>query len=205
MKKTVIFGGTFNPIHLAHLEIINSVLALSDTEKIIVIPTSTPPHKVCDSLACDADRLEMCKAALNGIDRVEVSDLEIMRGGKSYTYDTLRAIKKENPHLKLALVCGGDMIVTFNKWYRYNDIIKNTEIIAIRRVGIDEKEFDSAIKELINTGATVTVLKNHITGISSTEIRDNINDKEYLLKYLPVSVYEYIKANDLYGDNDELQ
>ncbi len=170
MKKTVIFGGTFNPIHLAHLEIINNVLALSTTEKVIVIPTSTPPHKVCDSLACDADRLEMCRAALEGVDRVEVSDMEIMRGGKSYTYDTLRSIRKENPHEKLALVCGGDMIVSFSQWYRYNDIIKNTEIIAIRRVGIDESEFDNAVKSLINMGATVNVLKNHNTGISSTEI-----------------------------------
>lgn len=200
MKKTVIFGGTFNPIHLAHLEIINNVLALSTTEKVIVIPTSTPPHKVCDSLACDADRLEMCRAALEGVDRVEVSDMEIMRGGKSYTYDTLRSIRKENPHEKLALVCGGDMIVSFSQWYRYNDIIKNTEIIAIRRVGIDESEFDNAVKSLINMGATVNVLKNHITGISSTEIRDNINNREYLLKHLPKPVYEYIKANNLYGD-----
>ncbi len=200
MKKTVIFGGTFNPIHLAHLEIINNVLALSTTEKVIVIPTSTPPHKVCVNLACDADRLEMCKVALGGLDRVEVSDMEIMRGGKSYTYDTLRNIRKENPHAKLALVCGGDMIVSFSQWYRYNDIIKNTEIIAIRRVGIDEAEFDNAVKSLINIGATVNVLKNHITGISSTEIRDNINNREYLLKYLPKSVYEYIKANNLYGD-----
>lgn len=200
MKKIVIFGGTFNPIHLAHLEIINNVLALSTTEKVIVIPTSIPPHKVCNSLACDADRLEMCKVALEGFDRVEVSDMEIMRGGKSYTYDTLRGIRKANPHEKLALVCGGDMIVTFSQWYRYNDIIKNTEIIAIRRVGIDETEFDNAVKSLINMGATVNVLKNHITGISSTEIRDNINDSEYLLKHLPRGVYEYIQANNLYGD-----
>lgn len=200
MKRTVIFGGTFNPIHFAHLEIIVNVLALSDVEKVIVMPTSIPPHKISDNLACDADRFEMCKAALDGMKNVEVSDMELLRGGRSYTYDTLKHIRMQNPREKYALVCGGDMIVTFKEWYRYKDIIKNTDIIAIRRVGTDEKRFDEAVTDLINEGAVINVLKNHVTGISSTEIRKNIENDEYLLKYLPKTVLEYIRENDLYGD-----
>ena len=200
MKKTVIFGGTFNPIHYAHLEIIRNVLSLPTTEKVVVMPTSIPPHKISDNLACDADRFEMCKVALQSIQNVEVSDEELLRGGRSYTYDTLRHLRNKNPHTTFALVCGGDMIVTFKEWYKYKEILKTTEIIAIRRVGIDDNEFDEAVKDLINEGAVINVLKNHVMGISSTEIRENIYNDEYLLKYLPKNVLEYIRDNDLYGD-----
>ena len=200
MKKTVIFGGTFNPIHYAHLEIIQNVLTLPSTEKVLVMPTATPPHKISDNLACDADRLEMCKLALSGVENVVVSDAELLRGGRSYTYDTLRHLRSNNPQEQFALVCGGDMIVTFKEWYKYKEILKNTEIIAIRRVGIDNTQFDEAVRDLINEGAVINVLKNHIMGISSTEIRENIDNDEYLLKYLPKCVLEYIRDNDLYGD-----
>ncbi len=200
MKRTAIFGGTFNPIHFAHLEIIQNVLAMPMVEKVIVMPTATPPHKISDNLACDADRFEMCKAALQGVKNVEVSDMEMLRGGRSYTYDTLRHIRSQRPTEKFALVCGGDMIVTFKEWYRYKDIIKNTDIIAIRRVGIDDTRFDEAVTDLINEGAVINVLKNYVIGISSTEIRKNIENDEYLLKYLPKTVLQYIRDNDLYGD-----
>ncbi len=200
MKKTVIFGGTFNPIHFAHLEIIQNVLALPTTEKVIVMPTSIPPHKISDNLACDADRFEMCKVALGDLKNVEVSDAELLRGGRSYTYDTLRHLRLKNPGVKFSLVCGGDMIISFNRWYKYKEILKTTEIIAVRRVGIDDDRFDEAVKELINEGAVINVLKNYVTGISSTEIRANIENDDYLLKYLPKDVLEYIRENDLYGD-----
>ena len=200
MKKTVVFGGTFNPIHFGHLEIIKNVAALDTTEKVIVMPTSIPPHKISDNLACDADRFEMCKIALKEFENVEVSDDELLRGGRSYTYDTLRHLRGKNPNDKYALVCGGDMIISFNKWYKYKEILKNTELIAIRRVGVDDDRFDEAVKNLINEGAVINVLKNHIMGISSTEIRENIQNDEYLLKYLPKCVLEYIRDNDLYGD-----
>ena len=199
MGNTVIFGGTFNPIHLGHVEIINTVAARPSTERVLVIPTAAPPHKVCSDLACDADRLEMCRIAAGGIQKVSVSDIELLRGGKSYTVETLRKIGRENPTDNLSLVCGGDMIVTFTTWYKYEEILKMAEIIAIRRVGVDNTEFDNAVKELINMGARITVLKSEIIGISSTEIREHLHDREFLLKYLPQGVYEYIAINNLYG------
>ena len=206
MGNTVVFGGTFNPIHLGHIEIIESVANLDSTEKILVIPTSVPPHKVCADLACDADRMEMCRIAVEGIAKVEVSDMELLRGGKSYTVDTLKRIRKENPSAKLSLVVGGDMVVTFTEWYEYEKILSIADIIAVRRVGIDNTEFDIAVKNLINDGGRITVLKNTITGISSTEIKANISNDDFLKTYLPAGVVDYIKQNDLYsGENDELR
>ncbi len=205
MKNTVIFGGTFNPIHLGHIEIINNVLALSSTQNVIVMPTAVPPHKVSSDLACDADRFEMCKLATEHIEGVEVSDLELIRGGKSYTYETLKRIKSDNTDIKLSFVCGGDMIVTFKEWYRFQDILKLAEIIAVRRVGVDNVEFDNAVSELVTLGGVVNVLKGEITDISSTEIKKHITNKDYLLKFLPEKVYNYIKDNNLYfGENNGL-
>ena len=199
MKNTVIFGGTFNPIHSGHIEIINNVLKLSSTERVIVMPTAVPPHKISGDLACDADRFEMCKIATEHLKNVEVSDLELIRGGKSYTYETLKSIKKDNKDACLAFVCGGDMIVTFKEWYRFKDILKLAEIIAVRRVGIDNTEFNKAVAELITLGGVINVLKGDITDISSTEIKKNIGNKDYLLKFLPEKVYNYIKENKLYS------
>ncbi len=199
MGNVVVFGGTFNPIHLGHIEIINKVLELNSTEKVIVMPASLPPHKISSDLACDADRFEMCKLATEEIENVEVSDLELIRGGKSYTYETLKQIKNSNPDIKLSLVCGGDMIVTFKEWYRFEDILKQVNIIAVRRIGVDNSEFDNAVRELINIGGVVDVLKGQITEISSTEIKKNIDNADYLTRFLPEKVYNYIRTNNLYS------
>lgn len=201
MGNIVVFGGTFNPIHLGHIEIINKVLELGTTQKVLVMPTSLPPHKISSDLACDADRFEMCKLATEHLENVEVSDLELMRGGKSYTYDTLKQLKKMYPDIELSLVCGGDMIVTFKEWYRFRDVLNLADIIAVRRVGIDNTEFDNAVRELINFGGVIDVLRGEISEISSTEIKRNINNHKYLTKFLPENVYNYIKSNNLYfGD-----
>lgn len=199
MEKVVIFGGTFNPIHLGHIEIIDKVLELGSFDKVIVMPTALPPHKISSDLACDADRFEMCRLATEGMDKVEVSDLELLRGGKSYTYDTLKHFKNTQPEIDLSLVCGGDMIVTFKEWYRYEDVLKLADIIAVKRVGIDNDEFKEAVVDLINIGGVVDVLKGEISDISSTEIKKHLNDKEYLIRFLPEKVYNYILTNNLYS------
>lgn len=200
MKNTVIFGGTFNPPHLGHSEMLESVLKLENTEKVIVIPTSIPPHKLCNTLASDTDRLNMCKIAFGGRKGVTVSDLEMKRTGKSYTFDTLNELISLGEK-NIALVCGGDMIVTFNEWYRFRDILQTAQIIAFRRKGIDDGEFDTAVENLRNLGGRITVLECSIKGISSTEIRKNIKNSKYLLEYLPQGVYDYITEKGLYcGD-----
>ncbi|MBE6797577.1 MAG: nicotinate (nicotinamide) nucleotide adenylyltransferase [Ruminococcaceae bacterium] len=199
MEHIVVFGGTFNPIHLGHVEIIKQVAALGGVTQVMIIPARVPPHKVCTDLACDADRLEMCRIAVADIEKVVVSDIELLREGKSYTVDTLKRIKRENPSAKLSLVVGGDMVVTFTEWYRYDEILDIADIIAVRRVGIDNDLFDTAVKNLINMDGRINVLKNTILGISSTEIKQNINNDAFLKAYLHEGVIEYIKQNGLYN------
>lgn len=199
MEHIVVFGGTFNPIHLGHVEIVKQIAALNGVTKVLIIPARVPPHKVCTDLACDADRLEMCRIALADIEKVFVSDIELLRDGKSYTVDTLKRIKRENPSAKLSLVVGGDMVVTFTEWHKYDEILDVADIIAVRRVGIDNDLFDTAVKNLINMDGRINVLKSTILDISSTEIKKNINNDAFLKTFLHEGVVEYIKQNGLYN------
>lgn len=192
MDKTVVFGGTFNPFHNGHFEIVNSLLSLEGVEKIIVMPTATPPHKQASMLATGEDRIAMCRLALAGCERVAVSDLEIKRGGRSFTYDTICALR-DMGEKNIALACGADMITTLNKWYRYRDIISLADIIAYRRAGIEDADFDEAVENIKADGGNVTVIECDITDISSSRIREGDFSK------ISPSVLKYITDHRLYG------
>ena len=191
-KVIAVFGGTFNPIHNGHVEMAKEVLRLDTVEKLIVMPTYKPPHKEAAMLACGEDRLEMCKIAFEGVEGIEFSDLELSREGLSYTYDTLCELNKKL-NTRVALVCGGDMITTFNRWYRFRDILVFADLIAFRRKGIDNAEFDEAVENLRAEGGNVTVIDSSIPEISSSEVRNGKWD------FIPNSVFDYIKENGLYG------
>lgn len=192
-KRVAVFGGTFNPIHNGHVEIVRSVLSLPSVSRVIVIPTALPPHKAAKSLASGEQRMAMCRLALSEFPTVEISDIELSRGGKSYTYDTLCELKKSVTD-RIALVCGGDMITTFSGWYRYGDILKIADIIALRRVGIDNSEFDKSVEELRACGGNITVMDTKIDDISSSRVREGERS------LIPDLVLEYININGLYEE-----
>ncbi len=191
-KVIAVFGGTFNPIHNGHVEMAKEVLALNVVEKLIIMPTCKPPHKEAPNLASGEDRLNMCKTALGELDGIEFSDLELTRQGKSYTYDTVCALN-EIYDKRIALVCGGDMITTFNGWYRYKEILQKADLIAFRRKGVLNTDFDKAVENLKNDGGKITVIDSQIEEISSSGVRAG----EWNL--IPQSVFEYIKQKGLYG------
>ncbi len=198
MEKIIVFGGTFNPPHIAHRQILELVRSSFPQHKILVIPTALPPHKQADSLASNAHRMAMCEIMAKGIANTEISDIEISRGGKSYTYDTLLQINKMYPDKKAVLVCGGDMIASFDKWYRYEDILSLAEIFAFRRESTEDSRFDASVNRLRSLGGNITVAENRVIGVSSTEIRDNKNGF-FAEKYLQKEIADYIKKNRLYG------
>lgn len=191
-KRIALFGGTFNPIHSGHVEMASKVLELPQIEKLIIMPTYQPPHKDAPELVSGEHRLNMCRIALCGLDNVEFSALELERKGKSYTYNTVCELNSVFDK-RIALVCGGDMITTFNGWYRYRDILTLADIIAFRRVGVDNTEFDNAVESLRTEGGNISVIDLKISNISSSEVRNGRMDM------VPDEVLEYIKNNGLYG------
>lgn len=130
--KTGIYGGTFNPIHLGHLHILQEFIRRLSLDRVLLIPTRIPPHKQAESLAEAEDRLEMCRLAAEEITEAPVllSRLELSREGKSYTAETLEELKREFPGDEFYLLMGEDMFLTVDRWYRPETIFALAKICA---------------------------------------------------------------------------
>ena len=147
MSYTAIFGGTFNPFHIGHLQILEELQKDEKIDEIFVLPAKLPPHKSCDFLADDNIRIEMCQIAANNFSKAKVCLVEFEREGKSYTFDTINVLKELYPEKRFAFVCGGDMLVYFDKWYKYEELIKLMDFIAFRRTDTDDKLFDCYVEK----------------------------------------------------------
>ena len=204
MGVTVFFGGTFNPPHIAHKQMLMAAESIAEVERIIVVPTNIPPHKDFKGYVAKGEhRLNMCKIMCKDSKKSVVSDMELNRGGRSYSFDTLKELSKD--YDELYILIGGDMITTFDTWYKYEEVIKIAGILAVRRPDVDNSEFDKAVKFLMGKGAKIIEVYAQTKNVSSTEIRDTalIGNGEVMNSMLPEGVYEYIKENGLYPKNDK--
>ena len=196
-----IFGGSFNPPHLGHKRLADEMMKTAKLDKILIIPAGTPPHKSTKELAGETQRLEMCKLTFNG-EKYQVSDIEFKRQGKSYTVDTINQLKKIYPNDELFLIIGSDMLLSFHRWYRYEQILKNVTLCVATR------ENEVLSNELLDYAKNVLHLKENEINISqtppyvcsSTDIRDKIKDDKSVIDFLSKEVNEYIMENNIYAD-----
>lgn len=199
MSKIGVFGGTFNPIHNGHISLGVYCKEELKLNKLILIPTYTPPHKSSNDLADEVHRMNMCKLSTEQYGFFEVSDIEIKRKGKSYTYETLNSLKETYSEDELYLIVGADMFLTLDKWKNPESIFKNATIIAVPRDEKDKEDltsyYDSTIKKL---GAKAVILENPVVQVSSTYIRENIDNYQLIKSLIDSNVYEYIVKNKLY-------
>ncbi|MBQ7296507.1 MAG: nicotinate-nucleotide adenylyltransferase [Clostridia bacterium] len=193
-----IYGGAFNPVHKGHVKLAEEIKRKADLDKIIIMPSGLSPHKSSGQLIDSAHRLEMCRLAFTGEDYI-ISDLEIKRDGKSYTFDTVTELSRIYPDDELFLIMGSDMLLCFDKWYRYSDILSLVTVCATTRQG------DISISQLKNYADTV--LKKEVIIIdfepfecSSTMVRNKVNCGEDISSLVPLKVAAYIKENRLYTD-----
>lgn len=199
MGTVAVFGGTFNPLHIGHTEIISKLASKREIDRIVLIPTKIPPHKVVDRLADEEHRISMCNIIAQRIKKVEVSDLELKREGKSYTIDTIFDLKRLYPDSNIAITIGADMVVTFNEWKSYREIINNAKIFAFGRQTVDDEAFKDGVAFLKSIGADIEVIDAKISDISSTEIRNALFESKDISCLLDKEIYEYIIKNKLYG------
>lgn len=197
MEKTVIFGGTFDPPHLSHEQILEVLNADMSVKKILLVPTKMPVHKIATDMASDFMRKEMCEIVASKFTKVAVWGTELTRKEKSYTYFTLLEYKKT--HLDIPyFVMGADMLVTFSTWYNYSQLIKLCKVLTFFREGESETEFLSAIEKIRCDGATVEVLPQKIKGASSTAVRERAERKESLAGLVSKEIEQYINTHKLY-------
>lgn len=199
MIKIGILGGTFNPIHNGHILLAKYCKSELGLDKIIFIPTYTPPHKISKNLASETHRLKMCEIACKNFACFEVSDIEILRKGKSYTYQTLNSLKEKYSDDELYLIMGADMFLSLDKWKNPNLIFDCATMVTIPRDTSNYKDLCSYYDDFLNDmGAKAVILPNPVMMVSSTFIRDNINNFDIIKDFVDKNVYEYIINNNLY-------
>ncbi len=197
MLKTAIFGGSFNPPHLMHEHIIETLLTKGGMQRVLLVPTKEPVHKAGRELADATHRLNMCKIVADKFKGTEVWDVELKREGKSYTYLTvLDYIEKygDTPYF----VMGADMLITVHTWYKYQELIKLCNIICVYREGEDKKAYTEAIKRVRADGGIIEELEITPNDISSTDARKNHNN------IVSKEINNYITDNKLYKGKTDM-
>ena len=197
-KRIGIYGGTFSPPHLGHYKALKAFIEQERPCDTLVIPTFLPPHKQLKGDATPDERLAMCRLAFSGLP-VTVSDLEIARGGKSYTALTLESLHAKDT--TLLFLCGTDMFLSMDTWYQPQTIFSLAEIVYVRRENdIDTGETLAKKADLYRErfGARVREIICDVTEVSSTEIRDAIVNGRDTSAFLNPDVRRYIDQWQLY-------
>ena len=198
MEKIALFGGSFDPIHPGHIRLARRLADALDLDRVILMPTFVPPHKIREQMAPAADRLAMCRLAAAVDPRLTVSDLEIRRGGASFTADTLAALQEEYPAARLYLITGADMFCTLHTWYHFADIARLAVLCTVPRPGISRQALLEYAQGLRREGAECYVDMGAEMEDSSTEIRRRIAAGEPLTGLLCPAVESYIRQHHLY-------
>jgi nicotinate-nucleotide adenylyltransferase len=190
MSKIGIFGGTFDPIHMGHLIIAQSVRETRKLDKIIFIPSFVSPHKTEVISALPEHRLNMINIAIEGTPFFECTDMEIKKGGISYTIDTIRELKEKYDELEF--IIGYDNIFTFHTWKDPDEILKLTKIIVLKRKSSLSPPFEDKYYH------AATFVQTRGIEISATDIRERVKKGMPIHYLVPQKVKEYIYKNDLY-------
>ncbi|MBE6837481.1 MAG: nicotinate (nicotinamide) nucleotide adenylyltransferase [Ruminococcus sp.] len=201
MGKILLFGGTFNPIHKGHTRAVEIMDNELDFDKIIIMPSKIPPHKIAKNLASEQHRLEMCRLAFSENEKAEISDFEITRNNVSYSYYTVKYLKECYPEDDICMAVGSDMLLTFDKWYKFDSILKMCSLVCVSREDGDENELLEKAEYLSKWGKAY-VLKAEAFEISSTQIREMLQNNEDTSCYLDESVVKYIRENNVYVGDD---
>ena len=161
--KTLLYGGTFDPPHNGHMNNLRAALALVQPDRALVMPAGTPPHKHASATPAEL-RLQMCACFTALSPAVQVSDWEIRRGGRSYTVHTLEWLRGQDPDGALYLCVGSDMLLTFQEWYRWQDMLKMAALVVESRTGTDEAALHAAAAELKKAGGRVLFARAEAMG-----------------------------------------
>jgi nicotinate-nucleotide adenylyltransferase len=192
-----ILGGTFNPPHVGHLVMAQEALDQLGLDRVVLMPVATPPHK--EALADPgADvRLELCELATAGAPRVAVSDLEIERGGASYTVDTLRALHEREPEHALTFIVGGDMAYSLPSWREPEAVLRMARLAVAERDGLRREDIAQRLASL-HSGDRVAFFDMPRLDLSSSAIRERVAAGRSIRYLVPDPVIEAITSRRLY-------
>ena len=192
-KKTGLFFGSFNPIHIGHLILANYILENSDMQELWFVVSPQNPFKEKKSLLNDVTRLDMVERALRNYEKMRVSNVEFSLPKPSYTIDTLTYLKEKFPSHSFALIMGEDNLAGLPKWKNAELLVKNYQIIVYPRY-FEKSETLESYEEHEN----ITLIDAPIIELSATQIRQMIKDGKNVRPMLPPEVFDYIDGSSLY-------
>lgn len=192
--KIGVFGGTFNPPHNGHVRLAKAAADELKLDKLLVIPSCIPPHKIAAKLADGQERLEMCRLAFGCDPRFEVSPMELERGSRSYTVETLRELKALYPDNELYFIVGSDMLESFDKWYLWQEILSLSVLCAASR----EEGYSPDLSRFGKLAERIKIITLDPLEVSSTQIRNSAG--EVSPELLDPKVAAYIREHGLYDD-----
>jgi nicotinate-nucleotide adenylyltransferase len=221
LRRIGLFGGTFNPIHLGHVQVAREVKEGFDLDKILIIPSALPPHKELNGVVGAEDRLEMIRLAFLDDPNFVISDVELKRSGPSYTIDTVRHFKSISPEdTELYLIVGLDAFLEIDTWKSYDDLFLLIPFIVMSRTinkknnaKLEWKSLKNYLQSKISKGYTFSATQSSFINdkkqpvyvfnvtpvdISSTIIRKHIKKGRSIKHLVPDIVEDFIKTKGLY-------
>lgn len=199
MKRYGIIGGTFDPIHNAHLYIAYEAKEQLGLEEVIFMPAGKQPLKTEKKVTPANLRYEMVKEAIKPFKEFSISDYEIKKEGLSYTYKTLEHFKKNNSDAELFFITGADCLINIDKWKEVSKIFNICTFVVFARGGIDTESLEMHKKRVEEKyGGKIVVLKFKELEISSTDIRERVKSGKKVDFFIPERVNKLIEENNLY-------
>ena len=217
-QRLGIFGGTFDPVHVAHLELAGRAIEQARLDELIFVPCSKPPHKD-QAQATDRQRLEMLQLVAAKLINASVSNYEVKKSSTSYTVETLEFLKETNPNKQLVFCLGGDSLNDFTQWHRWQDILDiahlavmrrglDTNTVSLNQPSLNERIVHSA-DELIAEHGQILTIDAPVMSVSASLIREriqaaikksinSIKEDRVLSEYLDLEVLNYIVENKVY-------
>lgn len=200
MERIGIYGGSFNPPHIGHVQAAAFAIDALQLDRLLVMPAGTAPHKELPPYSASPDqRLEMLRYCFRNEEKIVVSDLEVRREGMSYTYETVEALQQRYPDSQLVLIMGTDMFLSLESWVNYQRIVACVSLGVLYRGDADEQAQIMRCKQLWqDRGVEVQLVCNPVVPISSTQLRRLIAF-HCAGEFLPEGLSDVIAAHNLYG------
>ena len=198
-ERLGLYGGTYSPPHRGHIHSLMAFLEAEKPDRTLIMPNAVPPHKTMRRDETPEIRLEMCRAAFDSFENVEISSYETDKGGFSYTADTLEYLTK--PGREILMLVGSDMFRTLRRWRSPDKIFALATVCCVARYGHESEELEEvAASYRRECGANVRIIPTDVIEISSTEIRERIAKGLPLHDLIPSAVETIIRRENLYRD-----
>lgn len=209
MAKIGIFGGTFDPIHIGHLRVAEEFATAFKLDRVLMMVAATPPHRD-PPVASPEDRLRMVELAVQRSPDLEVSDIELVREGPSFTLDTVEEVRESAGGAQIWMALGGDAYALIHSWHRPEDVLAQAHLVVLTRPGysvnlvaplpkcLSERYTSSGDIYVHDSGATLRTLQVSPLAVSSSMIRKAVSRGDSIRDLVTVEVLQYIQQKGLY-------